>query len=119
MNAYHQITRAYQTAVKLRSQREQDADVFDLVASRLRMAQQEGGLALTRALADNGRLWHTVTAVTLDDNNPQPVQFRRSMLALANSVLKEMAKAEPDIRSLIEANANVAAGLRGVAPASG
>lgn len=119
MNSYQQITRAYQTAVNLRSLRERDADVFEIFASRLRRGEKEGGMTLVKALADNNKLWHTVTAVTLDDSNPQPVHVRKSLLALANSVLKETAKEQPDIRVLIEINNNIAAGLRGTAPAGG
>jgi hypothetical protein len=116
MNNYQRITRAYQSAVNLRSQRERDADVFEVFASRLRAAEHEGGLALAKALADNDRLWRTVTTITLDDNNPQPVQVRKSMLALAKAVIEEMALKAPDIRLLIETNANIAAGLRGFPP---
>jgi flagellar biosynthesis activator protein FlaF len=116
MNNYQRITRAYQSAVNLRSQRERDADVFDIFASRLREAEQEGGLAIAKALADNQRLWHTVTTITLDDNNPQPVTVRKSLLALARTVIQEMSKAEPDIRLLIRTNGNIAAGLRGTVP---
>jgi flagellar biosynthesis regulator FlaF len=118
MNNYQRISRAYQTAGNLRSQRDRDAEVFDVFAARLRDAQMEGGMALARALAGNNNLWQTVTTVTLDDNNPQPLHVRRSMLALANSILKEMIKPKPDVRLLIEVNCNVAAGLRGVAPNS-
>ena len=118
MNNFQRINRAYQNAVNLRSQRERDADVFDIFASRLRGAEQEGGLALAKALADNRRLWHTVVTVTIDDNNPQPMPVRKSMLKLAQTVIDEMGKSEPDIRILVETNANVAAGLRGISPAA-
>jgi hypothetical protein len=116
MNNYQRISRAYQTAGNLRSQRERDAEVFDVFASRSREAERDGGMALAKALADNNRLWRTVTTVTLDDNNPQPVQVRKSMLRLANSVIAEMSKPKPDIGVLIKANGHVAAGLRGIVP---
>jgi hypothetical protein len=118
MNTYQRISRAYQSAGNLRSQRERDAEVFDVIGARLRDAQPQGGIPLAKALADNNRLWLTVTTITLDDNNPQPVPVRKSMLALANAVLKEMGKPAPDIRMLIEANSNVAEGLRGRSPGS-
>jgi hypothetical protein len=110
------MTRAYQTAVNLRSQRERDADVFDIFAGRLRDAEQAGGLALAKALADNDRLWRTVTTITLDDNNPQPAPFRKSLLALAHSVIQEMARETPDLSFLIATNGSIAAGLRGTPP---
>ncbi len=116
MSNFQRMARAYQNAGNLRSQRERDADVFDIFASRLREGEREGGLTLAKALADNARLWRTVTTITLDDNNPQPASIRRSMLLLANSIMHEMGKPDPNLRILIEANCNVAAGLRGVAP---
>jgi flagellar biosynthesis activator protein FlaF len=119
MSGYRDITKAYQSAVNLRSQRERDAEVFDIFASRLRDAERAGGMLLAKALADNRNLWQTVTTVTLDDNNPQPAATRRSLLALAAAVAKEMNAPTPDIRALIQINDNVAAGLRGIGPAAG
>ncbi len=117
MSGYRDITKAYQSAVNLRSLRERDAEVFDVFASRLRDAEKLGGIPLAKAIADNGTLWQTVTTITLDSNNPQPAHIRRSLLALAASVLREMQASAPNIRALIEINDNIAAGLRGTAPA--
>ena len=119
MSGHRDITKAYQSAVNLRSQRDRDAEVFDVFASRLRDAEKAGAIPLAKALADNGTLWQTVTTITLDSNNPQPAAIRRSLLSLAASVVKEMRKPTPNIRALIEINDNVAAGLRGIRPASG
>jgi flagellar biosynthesis regulator FlaF len=117
MSTYQSVARAYKSAVDLRSQRERDAEVFEVFASRLREGEKEGGIVLAKALADNNRLWRTVITLLADDNNPQPVAIRKSMLGLANTVLAEMARAEPNIRELAETNGNIAAGLRGVSPA--
>ncbi len=119
MSGYRDITKAYQSAVNLRSQRERDAEVFDVFASRLRNAENAGAIALAKALADNATLWRTVTTITLDSNNPQPVAIRKSLLALAATVIKEMAAPKPDIQVLIEINDNIAAGLRGIPPVRG
>jgi flagellar biosynthesis regulator FlaF len=119
MSGYRNITKAYQSAVSLRSQRERDAEVFDVIAARLRDGKSAGAIPLAKALADNRTLWQTVTTVTLDDNNPQPAAIRKSLLSLAASVLREMREAKPNIQALIEINRNVAAGLRGIAPAAG
>jgi flagellar biosynthesis regulator FlaF len=116
MSGYRDITKAYQSAVNLRSQRERDAEVFDVFAARLRDAENAGAIALAKALADNFTLWQTVTTVTLDSNNPQPAAIRKSLLSLAASVLREMREAKPNIQALIEINGNVAAGLRGISP---
>ena len=116
MSGYRNITKAYQSAVNLRSQRERDAEVFDIFAARLRDAENSGAIPLAKALADNLTLWQTVTTLTLDDNNPQPAAIRKSLLSLAAAVVKEMRAHQPDIQALIEINRNVAAGLRGIAP---
>jgi flagellar biosynthesis regulator FlaF len=118
MSGYRDIAKAYQSAVNLRSLRERDAEVFDVFAARLRDAEKSGTIPLAKALADNGRLWQTVTTITLDSNNPQPLAIRKSLLALAASVIKEMNGPAPNIQMLIEINGNVAAGLRGIPPAN-
>ncbi len=119
MNSYSRIAQAYKNAGNLRTQREQDADVFDFFASILQEAEQKGGIDLTKALADNNKLWHTVVAVAMDDNNPQPVHIRKSMVVLANNIISEIAKPDPNIQLLIETNGKIAAGLRGIAPDGG
>jgi flagellar biosynthesis regulator FlaF len=116
MSGYRDITKAYQSAVNLRSQRERDAEVFEIFAARLRDAVTAGAIPLAKALADNFTLWQTVTTITLDSNNPQPAEIRRSLLSLAASVAEEMRAPKPNIQALIEINGNVAAGLRGIAP---
>ena len=118
MSGYREISRAYQTAVNLRSLRERDADVFDIAASRLHDAEHQGGLPLAKALADNGRLWQTITTLTLDTNNPQPIRVRQSLISIASSVIREMKLPKVNVAFLIEVNRNVAAGLRGVPPSS-
>jgi flagellar biosynthesis regulator FlaF len=109
---------AYKSAVNLRSQRERDAEVFEVIAARLRAAEKDGAIAIAKALADNSNLWYTVITLSLDSTNPQPLHIRQSLLRLAASVLREMKQTRPDIRSLIEINGNIAAGLRGIAPMS-
>lgn len=116
MSGYQRFAQAYKSASNLRPQREQDAEVFEVIAARLREAERQDTLARIKALADNRRLWQTVSDVTVDDNNPQPVHVRKPLLALAKTVLAEMSKPAPDIRSLVEINGNVAAGLRGSPP---
>ncbi len=117
MSGYRNSTKAYQSAVNLRSLRERDAEVFEVFASRLSEAEKAGGIPLAKALADYGILWQTVTTITLDSNNPQPVEIRKSLLSLAALVIKEMKEPKPDIGVLITINGNIAAGLRGIIPA--
>jgi hypothetical protein len=119
MSGHRDSTKAYQSAINLRSLRDRDAEVFDVFACRLRDAEEAGGIPLAKALADNGILWQTVTTITLDNNNPQPVAIRKSLLTLAASVIKEMSAPKPNIQALIKINGNVAAGLRGIPPANG
>jgi hypothetical protein len=116
MSGYRDSAKAYQSAVNLRSLRDRDAEVFEVIAARLRDAEQAGSIPLAKALADYGILWQTVTTVTLDSNNPQPVEIRKSLLNLAAAVMKEMNEPKPDIGVLIRINNNIAAGLRGINP---
>lgn len=116
MSGYRDSAKAYQSAVNLRSLRDRDAEVFEVFASRLRDAEKAGGIPLAKALADYGTLWQTVTTITLDSNNPQPVEIRRSLLSLAAAVIAEMNEPQPDIGVLIRINGNIAAGLRGISP---
>lgn len=118
MSDYRNSNRAYQTAVNLRSLRDRDADVFDIAKSRLQEAQTDDKLALVKALADNARLWQTVINLNLDSNNPQPVNVRKSLVSLGNAVVREMQQVSPNIKFLIDINANIAAGLRGDRPLS-
>ncbi len=118
MSGYRGGTKAYQSAVNLRSLRDRDAEVFEVIALRLREAEKAGAIALAKALADYGTLWRTVTTITLDNNNPQSLEIRKSLLSLAASVIKEMEEPKPDIGVLIQINNNIAAGLRGIAPPS-
>jgi flagellar biosynthesis regulator FlaF len=118
MSGYREINKAYQSAVSLRPQRDRDADVFDIVRSRLQEAQQNGNLALVKAFADNARLWHTVINANLDDSNPQEQKIRASLVSLGYAVVREMKESSPNIGFLIEVNNNIAAGLRGVPPLS-
>jgi flagellar biosynthesis regulator FlaF len=118
MSGYREINKAYQSAINLRSQRDQEADVFDIARSKLRDGLETGSLPLSKALADNTRLWQTVVTLTLDPNNPQPTHIRQSLLSLATAVTREMQRPKPNVNFLIEVNGNIAAGLRGIPPTS-
>ena len=106
-------TRAYQQSARHRSVRDQEADVFRGVNARLRAAQDEQGIALTRALADNGRLWTTLLDLIRDPANPMPTPLKASILSVGLAVQREAAQDTPDLPFLIGINEQLAAGLSG------
>lgn len=109
--------RAYGAASALRSQRDQDADIFDTVSGRLASIRDGNGASRTRAIADNRLLWNTVVTTCLDPRNPQERGLKASLVSVGKAVLREMEKPEPDFEFLLQVNGNIAAGLRGQKPA--
>lgn len=103
--------RAYQASSAQRSLREQDADVFRRANGTLRAAKDAGPVERLRAMADNGRLWTTVSGLLQDPANPLPAPLRASIASIGQAVQREMAQAEADFDFLIAVNENVAAGL--------
>ncbi len=89
--------RAYAAASANRSTREQEADIFFLSVARLQSARQSGPAARVRALADNRRLWTTVTDLVRDDRNPLPPETRAGILSIGRTVQREMDADEPSI----------------------
>jgi flagellar biosynthesis regulator FlaF len=102
MNASHAI-QAYKTASRYRSQRDQEADVFHHAIAAQKI----------RALADNRRLWLTVSNLLTDPGNALPEPLRASILSVGLTVQREMEQDTPDFDFLISINENIAAGLAG------
>jgi flagellar biosynthesis regulator FlaF len=105
--------RAYATAAVNRTTREQEADIFRLVIARLQIARQAGAVARVRALADNRRLWMTVSDLVRDDRNRLPPETRVGLLSISRCVHQEMDADEPNFDFLITINRNIAEGLSG------
>jgi flagellar biosynthesis regulator FlaF len=104
---------AYRTASRYRSQRDQEADVFRQAVAGLRGARNATPIRRIRALADNRRLWMTVTDLMRDPSNALPEPLRASIISVGLSVQREMDQDAPDFDFLIVINENIAAGLSG------
>ena len=79
----------------------------------LRGGRAAGGIDLTRALADNSRLWIAVIDQLRDSDNALPPPLRASIISVGLAVQREMAQAAPDLGFLIGINEQLAAGLAG------
>jgi flagellar protein FlaF len=107
--------RAYEAATTHRTPREQEADVFLRATGALRTAQNADPLQRVRAIADNRRLWLTVTDLMRDPSNALPVELRAGIVSVGIAVQREMDRDAPDFDFLISVNENIAAGLGGAA----
>jgi flagellar biosynthesis activator protein FlaF len=97
-NSSHAI-QAYRTASRYRSQRDQEADVFRQAIAGLRGARNATAIHQIRALADNRRLWSTVTDLMRDPSNALPEPLRASIVSVGLSVQREMDQDTPDFDS--------------------
>src|ERR1700755_1011268 len=109
-NPSHAI-QAYRAASRYRSQRDQEADVFHQAVASLRNAQDAAPIQRIRGLADNRRLWMTVTDLMGDPWNALPDRLLASIISVSLSVQREMDQDIPDIHFLISINESIAAGL--------
>ncbi len=106
-------SRAYAAAAANTTIRQQEADVFRTVIARLRIARQAGPIERVRALADNRRLWTTVTDMMRDPGNSLPPETRAGIASIGLTVQREMDADEPNFDFLIAVNQNIAEGLSG------
>ncbi len=104
---------AYRATSRLRSQREQEADVFRTATAALKAARAGGPMQRVRALADNRRLWITVNDLMCDPGNALPEQLRASILSVGLTVGREMDRDDPNFDFLISINEQITAGLAG------
>jgi flagellar protein FlaF len=111
MQTMTQAARAYQTATSHRSQREQEADVFRHTIGALKLARDAGPIPRLRALADNRRLWLTVTDLMHDPESALPMDLRASIVSVGLAVQREMDRDTPNFDFLIEINQTIAEGL--------
>jgi flagellar biosynthesis activator protein FlaF len=113
MQSPRHAIQAYKTASRYRSQREQEADVFNHAISALNVAKGSGPIQQVRALADNRRLWMMVSDLLRDPSNALPEPLKASILSVGITVQREMDQEAPDFNFLISINRNIAAGLAG------
>ena len=115
MPSMNQATNAYAAAATHRSQREQEADVFRRANGALNSARDANPLQRVRAIADNRRLWMTVSDLMRDPLNALPLELRASVVSVGLAVQREMDRDSPDFDFLMAVNKNIAAGLAGQA----
>ena len=115
MPSMNQATQAYAAAATHRSPREQEADGFRRANGALMTARNADPLQRVRAIADNRRLWLTVSDLMRDPSNALPVELRASVVSVGIAVQREMDRDSPDFDFLIAVNENIAAGLAGQA----
>jgi flagellar biosynthesis regulator FlaF len=108
-----QARQAYEAAARFRSQRDQEADVFRHATSALKAARDAGAIARIRALADNRRLWITVSDLVRDSENALPEDTKAGLVSIAHSVHRELDQEAPDFDFLVGINENIVAGLSG------
>lgn len=111
MQTMRQAAHAYEAAATCRSQRQQEADVFRRAIGALKAARDGDAIRRIRALADNRRLWMTVTDLMRDPYNTLPMELRASIISVGLTVQREMDRDAPDFGFLIAVNENLAAGL--------
>lgn len=88
--------------------------MFHRVNAVLKGAQKSDTLAMSKALADNERLWTTVMDAMRSPDNQLPPPLRASIVAVGMSVQREALKEVPDIGFIIGVNEQLAAGLSGI-----
>jgi len=113
MQSSTQAIRAYESASQFRSQRDQEADVFRRATRALKAAHGASAITQIRALADNRRLWTTVSDLMRDPDNNLPAPLRASIVSVGLTVHREMDQETPDFDFLIAINENFAAALTG------
>jgi flagellar biosynthesis regulator FlaF len=115
MRTLNEAARAYEAAATHRNQREQEADVFRRASGALKVARDAQPLCRLQAIADNRRLWITVTDLMRDPQNALPHDLRASIVSVGITVQREMEQEATDFDFLIAINENIAAGLSGQA----
>lgn len=117
-----QAAQAYaRTSQTTASPREIEAQALLKAARQLQDVQSNWtgpDKALQNALLFNRRLWSIFMSAVESNDNPQPLQVRQSIANIAVFVMKQTVamQMDPDpakLKSLIDINCNLAAGLSG------
>ncbi|NKE43303.1 hypothetical protein HB662_00835 [Roseomonas frigidaquae] len=105
--------RAYGATRSARSQREQEADIFRILAGRLRAALRDGGeIAAVRAAADARRVFTAVETLVLHPSSPLPRELRLGIGSVARAALRAVEEPQPDLNFLAAIADDFAAGLQ-------
>ena len=105
--------RGYGATQRVRTLREQEADVFRRVNYGLKAALNGDAIDRARAVSDNRRLWLAIEAALVNPDNQRPEVTRVGIMRLGRGVQREMENQEPDIEFLININDQMIAGLSG------
>jgi flagellar biosynthesis regulator FlaF len=104
--------RAYAQTQSVRPQREQEAEVFAILAGRLRGALADGGdMARIRAVADARRVFSVVRTLVVHPSSELPTQLRGAIASVVTAALREADGAAPDLDFLAGIAEDFAAGL--------
>jgi flagellar biosynthesis activator protein FlaF len=103
------------------SPREMEAQTLLMAARKLQEVQANWTGPDTRmhsALLFNRRLWAIFMSAAESDENPQPMEIRQNVANIAVFVMKQTVEMQLDpdpakLKSLIDINCNLAAGLSG------
>ncbi len=119
MNAYSQVRTAYgQASAPTRTERGTEYAVFAKVTQQLKAVDEtdKGQFArLADAVTTNHRLWNTLAADLMQDENGLPVQLRAQIISLAMFVGRQthaILSGKGSTASLIEINTAIMKGLR-------
>jgi flagellar protein FlaF len=118
----YNAAKAYQaTATQIASPRDLEADLLLKAASRLQAVQDSWDSSkgkLDEALLYNRKLWSIFLTSATSGDNPLPTDVRQNVATLGlfvmNQTVSVIADPKPEqLRSLININRELAAGLRG------
>ncbi len=105
---------------EVRSPRQTEYAAFSRISHALRNAaleKQRNYPGFVAALSENRRLWSTIAVDVADENNGLPQDLRARLFYLAEFTEEETRKilrGKGDVGALIEVNAAIMQGLRGV-----
>ena len=105
--------RGYGATQRVRTLREQEADVFRRVNYGLRAALNSDAIDRARAVSDNRRLWLAIEASMDNPDKLISEVTRVGIMRLGRGVQREMENQEPDIAFLIDINEQMIAGRSG------
>jgi len=106
-------TRGYGATQRVRTLREQEADVFRRINYGLKAAINGNAIDRARAISDNRLLWLAIEVALVNLENQLRETTRVGILRLGRGVQREMDNQEPDIAFLIDINEQMIAGLSG------
>lgn len=93
--------------------RAREAALFRRVTDSLIDGLHGDDTARRAALAPNRLLWSALTMLLSEKPSALPLGLRAALISLGLAVQREMRRASPDLRYLVEINEQIIAGLNG------